>query len=218
MPEGEKNVTYHGSWVGDVSEEWKKLPLWGKGAAITVAVVVAYVVYRSRGRTAQQASSSTAGSPTAGTQSPFPMVGNLPVLPPGTNPIFDSSGNPIAYQGSPPTGPTSPTTPTAPTAPAQAGLLPYAQYLGLVKPGSKPGYASTVTVNGVTYSTAGGKQGRIWGAPGQMTWQQALNAQNKTLLTTAPQTGGGYDMPSLMNQPNIYTQSAVPHISSAHGG
>ncbi len=210
MPEGEKNVTYHGSWVGDVSEEWKKLPMWGKVAAITVAVVVAYVVYRSRGRTAQQAASSTA---MPGTQSPFPMVGNLPVLPPGTNPIFDSSGNPIAYQGSPPSAPSSPTTPTAP---AQSGLLTWAQYQGLVKKGSRPGYASTVTVNGTTYSTAGGREGRIWGAPGQMTWQQALNANNKVLLTQAP--GGGYDMPSLMEQPQIYSQSATPHISSAHGG
>lgn len=106
-----------GSFVGDSIEEWKKLPTWGKIAVGVALAVVAYLAIRARSQTAQQAASSTAASPdasgtTAGTQSPFPMVNGLPLLPSNVNPVYDSTGNPVAFQQSPLQGPTNPTSPT----------------------------------------------------------------------------------------------------------
>lgn len=133
-----------GSFIGDSVEEFKKLPTWGKVAAVGVLVVVAFLAWRAHAASssAQTAAASTAGSPlgsagaaATGTQSPFPMVGNLPVLPGNVNPVFDSSGNPIAFQqgptGSPPStnpgpipmppGPNPPPSPTS--SPCPPGLL-----------------------------------------------------------------------------------------------
>lgn len=123
-----------GSFVGDSVEEWKKLPTWGKIAVGVALAVVAYLAWRAHNQTAQQAASSTAASPdtsgtTAGTQSPFPMVNGLPLLPSNVNPVYDNAGNPVAFQQAPlqtPTNPTSPTQTGAPPAPSQPkpGPLP----------------------------------------------------------------------------------------------
>jgi hypothetical protein len=140
MPEKSGGI-HPGSWIGDSVEEFKKLPTWGKFAAVGVLAVVVFLAIRARSAssTAQKAAASTAstdplgtaGAATTGTQSPFPMVGNLPVIPNNVNPIFDSAGNPIAYQqgpaptvpgGAPPPTPKPINTPAP--APAPIKLLP----------------------------------------------------------------------------------------------
>lgn len=94
----------------DSVEEFKKLPTAGKVGIGAVIVLVAGIAIYERNKAASTASSPLSGtSPVsstdttgtvgaAGTQSPFSMVGNTPVLPSGTNPVYDPSGNLVAFQ------------------------------------------------------------------------------------------------------------------------
>jgi len=220
-----------GSFVGDSVEEFKKLPTWGKFAAIGVLIVVGYLAYRAKSAstTAQQAAASTAstdplgstGAATTGTQSPFPMVGSLPVLPNNVNPIFDSSGNPIAYQQAPnaPTGTTSSTgTTTSPTGTTTGTsnssgnpLIPFGQYKGPSYSNLKPG--TTYTYNNVKYTLNTGPGGKLYGTSG-----------GKQVLLYGPQSmyKAGSDAPnyhtiSFMENPLVYFISAKPHTPSSVG-
>src|SRR6266568_2087311 len=106
MPEG--NVTYHGSAFGDIAEEWHKLPTWGKFAVGGLFVAVAGIglyEYNKNKSSGVTPSGSSAGSPAdlsgAGANQ-FPTVpggntGTVPVLPGGVCPVFDSSGNLVAF-------------------------------------------------------------------------------------------------------------------------
>ncbi len=106
MPEG--NVTYHGSAFGDIAEEWHKLPTWGKFAVGGLFVAVAgigYYEYSKNKSSGVTPLGSNAGSPAdlsgAGANqyptAPGGNTGNVPVLPGGICPIFDSSGNLVAF-------------------------------------------------------------------------------------------------------------------------
>jgi hypothetical protein len=121
MPED--NAVHPGSFVGDSIEEFKKLPTWGKVLAVAALALVAFLAIRAKMQSAQQAASSTASSPdtsgtVAGSQSPFPNINGLPLLPSGVNPIYDANGNPIAYQQAPTATP-PPVTPTTAPLPQQ---------------------------------------------------------------------------------------------------
>jgi len=113
MPE---NVTYHGSAFGDVAEEWHKLPTWGKFAVGGLFIAVAGIGYyefsksKSSGVTPQGSSAGSAADLAGAGANQFPTVpggntGTVPVLPGGVCPVFDSSGNLVAF--GPCTAPTS---------------------------------------------------------------------------------------------------------------
>jgi hypothetical protein len=134
-----------GSWVGDTTAEFKKLPTWGKFAAVGAVVLVAgigwyeYNKAKSTGGTSVSSPGSTGTSldPNAqmgGTQSPFAQVpttaGNgasVPVIPFGDTPIFDALGNLIGWQQpgatAPGGGTTSTGTPATTDVPA-TGITP----------------------------------------------------------------------------------------------
>src|SRR2546425_624871 len=94
-----------GSWVGDTTAEFKKLPTWGKFAAVGALVAVAGIGWYeyNKGKGTNGATVSGASDPTAaGVQSPFSMVpgqngSSTPVVPQGTNPLFDSQGQLIGW-------------------------------------------------------------------------------------------------------------------------
>ncbi len=98
-------MALHESFIVDGINEFKKLPPAGKAAALGILGVVAYLGYRARRKSAQSSVPSMTSSPsdqtTAGQQSPFPMVGNLPLLPGNVQPIFDQGGQLIGYQQQP---------------------------------------------------------------------------------------------------------------------
>lgn len=202
-----------GSFVGDTVEEWKKLPTWGKIAiGVLLVGVAAYALYqRSQGQTAQQAAASTAGTPggsATGGQSPFPMVGNLPVLPSNVNPVYDSSGNPVAFQQSPPPVPTPTPTPT-PTPPP--GVKP--KHKPKPPPGSdvdtrkkKPGFHTSPghqadiqpgSVRGTPGGGSGGHMGSVSGGP------------------VSPRTSQTHGTHKFMANPHVYHQAARPHVPSS---
>src|SRR5260221_14506562 len=107
MPEDK--AVHPGSFVGDSVEEWKKLPTWGKIAVGVVLAVVAYLAIRARSQSAQSKVSPSDTGTTTGSQSPFPSINGLPLLPSNVNPVLDANGNPIAFQQAPPNTPTAPT-------------------------------------------------------------------------------------------------------------
>jgi hypothetical protein len=193
-------VKANGSWIGDIRDEWDKLPTWGKIAAAGVLVVVAYLAWRARAASssAQNAAASTAGAATTGTQSPFPMVGNLPVLPNNVNPVFDSTGNPIAYQQGPP----------PPTSTGITGLFGLAAPVSVFNVKNPP--QTYKGPNGVTYKlnyggTGANGQQRIWGTP-------TTGGQGVLLYG---QGGGGMSMEAFMQNPWVYFVSAEPHVTNA---
>lgn len=110
------------SWLHDASTEFKKLPTGGKIAVVGIFVLVAgiglYQYYKSRNTgtnalgSAANASPSTdlagaSGYPTV----PGPTGNQVPVLPGGLSPIFDSLGNLVGWQPTP-SGSTPTPTPT----------------------------------------------------------------------------------------------------------
>ncbi len=141
MPEG--NVTYHGSAFGDIAEEWHKLPTWGKFAVGGLFVAVAGIglyEYNKNKSSGVTPSGSSAGSPAdlsgAGANQ-FPTVpggntGTVPVLPGGVCPVFDSSGNLVAF--GPCTGATGGTNnpPGGTTPPQPVGTCPPGMHKGKV--------------------------------------------------------------------------------------
>ncbi len=183
------------------------LPNWAWGLVIVAGMGVGYLFVRSKNaQTSTNQTTATAApiTDTGGTsQAPLggggdqvnPVLtvpggssGSVPILPPGYTPIYDNQGNLIGWE--------PPVTPPTQTAPGGSGgtssggtfvnpLIPLGQWNTgpyTLRKGAKVGYADTVVVNGVEYSIAGGQMGRIWGVPGKMTWDQALRANNKTLL------------------------------------
>lgn len=229
-----------GSWVGDSVEEFKKLPTWGKFLAVGalgLAGYLGYNAYQSSKANASSAASTTGtaaigGSTDAGTQSPFPSVNGLPLLPSNVNPVFDSGGNPIAYQQAPtPTGSTgtgsyppsnpptptgNPKPPTTPVAPVSTGgggpLIPYGTYKGPSFSNLKPG--THYTYNGVNYLLNTGPNGKLYGT----------NPQGHQILLYGPQSDyprAGSDAPhyhtmwSFMTNPQVYLVSAKPHTPAS---
>jgi hypothetical protein len=205
------DLSHPGSFVGDSVEEFKKLPTWGKIAAVGVLVVVAYLAWRAHAASssAQTAAGSTAGSAgaaTAGTQSPFPMIGSLPLLPSNVNPVYDPNGNPIAYQQNPTPPPGSPTTPP-PTAPKWTNpLIPSGQYKGPSFSNLKPG--TWYNYQGTNYLLNTGPGGKLYGTP--KGGQQVL-LYGPPSMYKGGQGSGGMSTFSFMDNPMIYLVSAHPH-------
>lgn len=107
----------------DSIEEFKKLPTVGKvGIGAAILLVVGVALYE-RNKAASVSTSPLSGmssssmdtTGTAGTQSPFSSImsgsNSVPLLPSGTNPVYDGQGNLVAFQPAP-----TPATPT-PVAP-----------------------------------------------------------------------------------------------------
>jgi len=103
-----ENVTYHGSAFGDVAEEWHKLPTWGKFAVGGLFIAVASIGYyefsksKSSGVTPQGGNAGSLGDLSGAGANQFPTVpggntGTVPILPGGICPVFDSSGNLVAF-------------------------------------------------------------------------------------------------------------------------
>lgn len=163
-----------GSWLGDSVEEFKKLPPWGKVAVGGIFVVVAYLGYSAykngvANSGSSQATTLPATSNAPGSSSPFSMVGNTPLLPSDVNPLYDPSGNLVAYQqGSsvPASAPTSSVPTSAPT-PTQVGATPnppstnpvkaVAGYLGLLGPNAQVNIAKDGLASDSTYVNAQGQ-------------------------------------------------------------
>lgn len=218
MPETNGGTVHPGSWVGDATEEFKKLPPWGKGLVIVgvgVAGYLGYRAYQNRGAStgAAGAAGAAGGTPGGGAQSPFPMIGNVPLLPSGVNPIYDPSGGLIGFQNQPPPTPPTPnpqpppTTPP-PTSPGPAGpLIPFGQYQGPSYSNLKPG--TYYNYQGTNYLLSTGPSGRLYGtANGKQTLLYAPKS-------AYPQGSGGFETSALMEKPTLYHQRKDPHISSA---
>jgi len=118
-----------GSWLGDLTNEWKTAKPPEKILIIAgVAVVggIAFYLYKKQqgggGGQTINAPGQGQGQGTSGGQSAgFPTIpqGQLPVLPSGIQPIYDPNGNLVGYgpaTGTPPSGTPSPSTGAPPTA------------------------------------------------------------------------------------------------------
>ena len=123
-PPEHKQAIHPGSWVGDVTEEWKKLPTWGKWTVgiifLAVIILALYELHKNNQASQGAATTQAAGPGTSGagagigassdgaSQSAYPQTssggtGTVPILPQGIQPVFDANGNLIAF------GPTSST-------------------------------------------------------------------------------------------------------------
>src|SRR5260221_8441703 len=100
---------------------------------VLAVVGVAFYLYKRGTAASTSTPSASAGSPAGGQMAGYPMAGSNPVVPNGTNPLFDPSGNLIGWQNPPPPGPTPspkptptplPPVPTNPptTGPGQGGI------------------------------------------------------------------------------------------------
>lgn len=224
MPE----AVHPGSFVGDSIEEFKKLPTWGKFAAVAVVGIVIYLAIRARNAASATNSTGLTGSTTtSGTQSPFPMVGNVPLLPPGVNPIYDSSGNLVGYQSSNNTGTTTNSNTGTVTPPSGTNQQPNptsgqsnnGALLSQLPAGFQDVLGAIFNYNGTQYSIVpGGKPGgpqTIYAVQGTGYTNQQLqnipfgtNPGQKFLLYQGP----AQNTQAAMNNQNQYLRSAMPHL------
>lgn len=105
--------------TGDILKEFKSAKPPEKAVIIGgVAAVVGIGIYlyiKNKNSAGATAATPTTGTSSNGQVAGFPSVGasGTPVLPSGTNPLFDPNGNLIAFQNQPPgTTPTPTPTPT----------------------------------------------------------------------------------------------------------
>jgi hypothetical protein len=214
MPE--QKAVHPGSFVGDSIEEWKKLPTWGKVAAVAVVGVVVYLAIRAR-----NAAATTNGTATTGSTTTSPQQQGLPSLPYGTTLLSDPNGNPQGFVGPAPATPPPPSDGGQGAPPPQNPSTPF----GSLPSGFKDILGFVSNVNGQSYSIVPGSNGRIWAVAGSgYSNQQLLNMQigpnmgQKFLFYQGQAT----NTQSAMNNPNHYTQNATPHLpapsSNAPGG
>jgi hypothetical protein len=217
----EQETVHPGSFVGDSVEEFKKLPMWGKVAALGAVVLVAYLGYRNyQSKQGAQAAVSSA-SPAAST-SPFPSVNGLPILPSTTNPVYDPNGNLVGYQNAPtpspvPTTPAPTPAPVPPVSPpsnpppgtSPGPLIPFGQLPASGAYSNAAEVKQNFTYNGVTYKKIPGPGGKLYG--------QNVNGGPQVLLY-GPQHlypggrgGGPMSIVGFMHNPLIYWASASPH-------
>jgi hypothetical protein len=166
--------------IEDTLDEFKKGSKTEKvvivGAVVGVGAIVLYLHYRSTSNAASPATSTT-GQTTSTAQ-------GLQTFPYGSQPVLDSSGNPVAVIGPPPQTPT--TTPPAGTTTPPSGtttshpssskgpLIPSGQYKGPNYSNLKKGttynyqgvnYVLNTGPGGKLYGTSGGKQVLLYGPP-----------------------------------------------------
>ena len=181
--------------LGDTLDEFKHASKTEKVFIVGgVAAAIAIMLYVRNQASGSQGSPGVGGSGSAaslqgssaqgGIQTvPGPNSSQVPILPPGLNPIYDGLGNLIGYQPitqgqlPPAQTPPLPSTPFNPRSPA----LPY----GTTVP-SKLG--DLFSYQGTQYTIVPGPSGIIYGAVGKMTPQQAQNTPIGTgkYVLTAP--------------------------------
>lgn len=121
-----------------------------------------------------QSSASGAGSPAQGATGasltgggtsgggiqtvPGAGTGQVPILPPGLQPIFDNAGNLLGYQ---PITQSTPVTPASPPASPWNPIIPASSNFSYKEYGQQ-------YVNGQLYTVGGGSQGRVYGVPGSV--------------------------------------------------
>lgn len=148
------------------------------GGAAAVVAIALYIHNQSggaapvQGATGASLQGGSSGGGGGGIQTvPGPNSSNVPILPPGLQPIFDNMGNLLGYQPTSP-APTGGGTTTPPSNPfvfnPRAPQLPQG-----TKVPSQLG--SLFAYNGTTYTIVPGPNGVIYGAVGKMSAQQAQN-------------------------------------------
>jgi hypothetical protein len=187
--------------IGDTVGEFKKAGTGEKifiiGGGLAALAIALYLRGQSKSSTGGTPVASTTGSTgmsTGGIQTvPTSSGGNVPILPPGLNPIFDNSGNllgyqPIQQQPAPITNPTG----------GGNTIIPFGSLPSDIpwKTGQK------VTYGGKTYTMNIGAQGRIWDLQ-----------SGKLLYQLQPLAGGGYTTGSA----SIPKQGGGPYGTSVLG-
>lgn len=221
-----ENLEHPGSFVGDTVEEFRKLPPWGKAALAAGIGLLVYLFWRSRQNSAQQAASQAVPAAT-GSQSPYPNVNGVPLLPSNVNPVYDPNGQLVSFQTA--ATPTSGTTPPvqSPTStakppvvnnPKPAGapnpLIPYGQYRGPSYSNLKPN--TYYTYNGTRYLLNTGPNGRLYGTPSG--GQQVLLYAPQSAYHKAGSNATHYHTVNLMSDPLVYWVSAHPHTPTSVPG
>lgn len=230
--------------LGDTLSEFKKASPQEKifivGGGIA-ALAIALYIHNQNTQANQPAQAQTAGAASlqgggttaqGGIQTvPSAQSGNIPILPQGLQPIFDAAGNLIAYQPIQQTPPITPTNPTPPNKPNPTigtfwtlpGFNTWQVVGGTVGSPLVPFGASNrpsgvegqfYTYQGKTYTQVLGDNGRIWGVPGKLSTQGAINTPEKVLLYAPasyypPKQGGG---PYGTAMQGIHRSRQVPKI------
>ncbi|SRR6266567_3889571 len=162
-------------WLEDTSNEYKKLPTGGKIAVVGTLLLVAGVGFYEYRKNKGSTSGIGPSSPNTSLQ-PGQSSG-LPSFPTGTTLLSDPNGNPIGTL-QPPAPPVQNTPPPPGGTPAPGPGNPFValfhdlSFLG----GKPPTLGRVVNANGQVWTLVPGGSGRIWGVPGQVSSQTALNA------------------------------------------
>lgn len=178
--------------IGKALKETPKPVLIIGGAII---VVGGFLIIRQAQQGVQPPVSSEM-TPSPSAPSPFPTIpqGQIPILPSGTNPIYDPSGNLVGYQQTP-TPPSTPTPPApTPTLPPHTVLEPSGTlaYEGALGRGAfLPGYKQFST-EGKLYNLnlpAGAKiipgaEGRVWMSYRDRTYLLTAGSGNRVTNST----------------------------------
>lgn len=161
------------------------------GGSLAVVAVALYLHAKS---SASASSSPAQASTSASSGTPGTPQSGLQTFPYGSQPVLDSSGNPVAVIGPPETNPTP--APTTPPPGAMSGPI-----LGAAPAGAKFGFGQTMNVNGTTYTLGPGTNGNVWGVPGTgwnlADWNRVPIGQGGKVLvygptnTNPPKQGGG---------------------------
>ena len=195
--------------LGDTLDEFKQAKTPEKvfivGGGVAVVAIMLYVHSKSSAATPTQGATGaglTGGGTGGGIQTvPTGGGGQVPILPPGLQPLYDALGNLIGYQ--PITSPGTPNSGSGTgTGTVQTNSFnPYSPQLPYgTKVPTQSG--SLFAYNGTTYTIVQGP-GRTWGAVGKMSLNQAqntpigagkylLSTSNQSAYTNVPQGGGPY--------------------------
>lgn len=175
------------------------IPNWGWGIVIAGGVIVGYFFTKSKAVTNQTTSTAVPVTDTSGQPGvnnapldqgnpvltvPGGASGNVPILPPGYTPIYDSNGNLVAFEppGSPPIG----TVPTSGSPGSPSGATPLIPY-DFFHPHYFPVHPGGVfNYQGVSYYIVSDLGGVIKGVPGAKSSTQAAGKSQVTLY--APST------------------------------
>ncbi len=182
---------------GDLIKEFKEAKPPEKAVIIGgILAIVGIAWYLHAKSQSNQNTSNTGAAPTSQTAG-YPMAGNSPVVPSGTNPLFDPSGNLIGWQNPPPGG--TPMPPPGPPTPTGQPANWFTNLLGTV------GYGTHINVGGIDangqrfwtgpnsffYAPPGsqinyGAQGRVWITPKGGTQQLLTGPGNPGFAQPGP--------------------------------
>ena len=171
--------------TGDILQEWHNAKPPEKVVIVLGGVsVVGVAIYLYMKGQAASANSSNTGAAPPGQTAGFPMAGNVPVLPSGTNPLYDPNGNLIGFQNSP--------TPTPPVPAPPGSTQPVNWYTNIL---GKLGYGTQIRPGGVDANGqrfwTGNNGGYMFYAPPGSTIQPG--AQGRMWITT-PGPGGSQQL------------------------